>query len=150
MLDVDDLYREVLLDHSRRPRNRRRLETPTHTAEGFNPLCGDQIEFYLSVDGTTVVEVGFESRGCAISTASASMMTESIKGKSTGEVDAMFHAFHRMVTGETSEDGDEDVLGDLDMLGGVSAYPVRIKCAVLPWHTLQAALAQKEGAVSTE
>ena len=150
MYDLDDLYREVLLDHSRRPRNRRRLETPTHTAEGFNPLCGDQIHFYLSVDGPTVAEVGFESRGCAISTASASMMTESIKGKSTGEVDAIFRAFHRMVTGEPSEDGDEDVLGDLDMLGGVSAYPVRIKCAVLPWHTLQAALAQKEGAVSTE
>ena len=150
MYDIDDLYREVLLDHSRRPRNRRRLETPTHEAEGFNPLCGDQIQFYLSVDGLTVAEVGFESRGCAISTASASMMTESIKGKSTGEVDAIFQAFHRMVTGQPSEDGDEDVLGDLDMLGGVSAYPVRIKCAVLPWHTLQAALAQKEGAVSTE
>ena len=122
MYDIDDLYREVLLDHSRRPRNRRRLETPTHTAEGFNPLCGDQIQFYLSIDGPTVSEVGFESRGCAISTASASMMTESIKGKSTGEVDAIFQAFHRMVTGEPSENGDEDLLGDLDMLGGCLLY----------------------------
>ncbi len=150
MYDVDDLYREVLLDHSRRPRNHRKLEAATHTAEGFNPLCGDQIEFYLSVDGPTVTEVGFEGSGCAISTASASMMTESIKGKSTGEAEAVFHAFHRMITGEPCKEGDEEILGDLDMLGGVSAYPVRIKCAVLPWHTLQAALVQNEGAVSTE
>ena len=150
MYDIDELYREVLLDHNRRPRNHRKLDDADSTAEGFNPLCGDQINLYLAVNDGVIADVGFEGKGCAISTASASMMTESIKGKTTEEAEEIFGAFRRMVTRVPSEDHDEDILGDLDVLGGVAAYPVRIKCAVLSWHTLQAALAKKERAVSTE
>ena len=150
MYDVDELYRDVLLDHNRRPRNFRKPEGSNRTAEGFNPLCGDQVNLYLHVNDGVITDVGFEGRGCAISTASASMMTESIKGKTTEEAEGIFGAFRRMITREPPEDDDEDVLGDLEVLGGVSAYPVRIKCAVLSWHTLHAALGEKDGAVSTE
>ena len=150
MYDLEELYQEVLLDHNRRPRNSQKPEGANRTAEGFNPLCGDRLTLYLKVDDGVITDVGCQAAGCAISKASASMMTESIKGKNTTEADRIFRAFRRMVTREPSEDHDDDALGDLEYLGGVSAYPARIKCATLSWHTLQSALEEKEETASTE
>jgi len=148
-VELRELYQEVILDHNRRPRNRGKLEEPTGFAEGHNPLCGDHIKVYLHMDGDRVADVSFEGSGCAISTASASLMTEAIKGKTLDEVEAVFREFQSMVTatGEAEEHPD---LGDLEVLGGVREYPVRIKCATLPWHTLKAALKGEEAKVSTE
>ncbi len=148
-LELRELYQEVILDHNRRPRNRGKLEEPTGFAEGHNPLCGDNIRLYLHTNGGRVDEVRFEGSGCAISTASASLMTEAIKGKTIEEIEAVFHEFQQMVT-ETGEATEHPDLGDLEVLGGVREYPVRIKCATLPWHTLQAALQGAEEKVSTE
>jgi nitrogen fixation NifU-like protein len=148
-LELRELYQEVILDHNRHPRNRGKIEDPTGFAEGHNPLCGDNIQVYLHTDGDRVAEVTFEGSGCAISTASASLMTEAIKGKTLAEVEAVFREFQTMVTatGEAEEHPD---LGDLEVLGGVREYPVRIKCATLPWHTLKAALQGEADKVSTE
>ena len=150
MYDLQELYQEVVMDHSRRPRNFKRLEGANRTAEGFNPLCGDQITLYLKVDDDLITGVGFQATGCAISKASASMMTESVKGKTTGEVTMIFGAFRRMITREPSENFDSDVLGDLEILSGVSEYPARIKCATLSWHTLHSALEDKRKRGTTE
>ena len=150
MYDLDELYQEVVMDHNRRPRNFRTLEGANRSAEGFNPLCGDEFTLYLNLQGDVIAEVGFQGRGCAISKASASMMTESIKGKSKAEVEEMFEAFRHMVTREPGEGYDADSLGDLEILRGVSAYPVRIKCATLSWHALQSALNSPGDTVSTE
>ena len=150
MYDLDELYQEVVMDHNRRPRNFRTLEGANRRAEGFNPLCGDEYTLYLNLKGDLIAEVGFQGRGCAISKASTSMMTESIKGKSKAEAEEIFEAFRHMVTREPGEDYDADVLGDLEILRGVSAYPVRIKCATLSWHALQSALNGTGEAVSTE
>lgn len=141
MLQLDDLYQEVIFDHNRRPRNFRKLDNANRSAEGFNPLCGDQITLYLAMESGMIVDIGFESTGCAISKASASMMTENVKGKSEDDAERMFAAFRQMVTREPGEEYDAETLGDLELLGGVVAYPVRIKCATLSWHTLHAALA---------
>jgi len=148
-LELRELYQEVILDHNRHPRNRGKLEEPTGFAEGHNPLCGDNIRIYLHTEGNIVEEVTFEGSGCAISTASASLMTEAIKGKTLDEVEAVFREFQTMVTatGEAEEHPD---LGDLEVFGGVREYPVRIKCATLPWHTLKAALLGEAEKVSTE
>ena len=148
-LELRELYQEVILDHNRHPRNRGKIEDPTGFAEGHNPLCGDNIQVYLHTDGDRVAEVTFEGSGCAISTASASLMTEAIKGKTLAEVEAVFREFQTMVTatGQAEEHPD---LGDLEVLGGVREYPVRIKCATLPWHTLKAALQGEADKVSTE
>lgn len=146
--DLTDLYQEILLEHNRRPRNFRKLEDPTHHADGFNPLCGDQISLELRVEGDNVDDVGFQGHGCAISRASASLLTQAVKGASQADVMAMFEQFHRMLT-EPDADLDYDVLGDLEMLGGVIAYPTRIKCAILAWHTLKAAM-DGEGLATTE
>ena len=148
-LELRELYQEVILDHNRHPRNRGKLEEPTGFAEGFNPLCGDHIKIYLHTDGDKIADVSFEGSGCAISTASASLMTEAIKGKSLNEAEAVFREFQAMVT-TTGEAEDHSDLGDLEVLGGVREYPVRIKCATLPWHTLKAALKGEEEKVSTE
>jgi len=148
-LELRELYQEVILDHNRHPRNRGKLEQPTGFAEGHNPLCGDQIQVYLHMEGSTVREVSFEGSGCAISTASASLMTEAIKGKTLKQVEAVFHEFQEMVTA-TGEAAEHPDLGDLEVFGGVREYPVRIKCATLPWHTLKAALKGQEEKVSTE
>jgi nitrogen fixation NifU-like protein len=147
--ELRELYQEVILDHNRHPRNRGKIEDPTGFAEGHNPLCGDNIQVYLHTDGDRVSDVSFEGSGCAISTASASLMTEAIKGKTLSEVEAVFKEFQTMVTatGEAEEHPD---LGDLEVFGGVREYPVRIKCATLPWHTLKAALAGEAAKVSTE
>ncbi len=146
--DLSDLYQEILLEHNRRPRNFRILEDATHHADGFNPLCGDEISLQLRIDEETVGDVGFQGHGCAISRASASLLTQAVKGGSTADAIAMFDEFHRMLT-EPDAKLDYDLLGDLEMLGGVIAYPTRIKCAILAWHTLKAAM-DGEGVATTE
>ena len=150
MYDLQELYQEVVMDHNRRPRNFRKLEDANRTAEGFNPLCGDQVTLYLKVEDDVIADVGFIATGCAISKASASMMTEGIIGKTVEEAERIFNEFRHMVTREPGEGVDSEALGDLEVLAGVSQYPARIKCATLSWHTMQAALAAKEEAVSTE
>ena len=137
--DLTDLYQEILLEHNRRPRNFRTLDDATHQADGFNPLCGDQISLQLKVGNDKVDDVGFQGHGCAISRASASLLTQAVKGASSGEAMAMFEEFHRMLT-EPDAELDYDLLGDLEMLAGVIAYPTRIKCAILAWHTFKAAM----------
>ena len=137
--DLSDLYQEILLEHNRRPRNFRTLDDATHQADGFNPLCGDQISLQLKVGGETVDDVGFQGHGCAISRASASLLTQAVKGATANEAMAMFDEFHKMMT-EPDAELDVDLLGDLEMLAGVIAYPTRIKCAILAWHTLKAAM----------
>ena len=150
MFDVDDLYQDVVLDHSRRPRNFKLIEDADRTQEGFNPLCGDRITVYMTLDGDVISDVSFEGSGCAISKASASMMTESVKGKSLADAEDIFGSFRAMITRQPVEDVDRERLGDLEILEGVSAYPTRIKCATLSWHTMHAALDEEEGTVSTE
>ena len=137
--DLSDLYQEILLEHNRRPRNFRTIDDATHQADGFNPLCGDQISLQLKVGSETVDDAAFQGHGCAISRASASLLTQAVKGSTSDEVMATFEEFHRMLT-EPDADLDVDLLGDLEMLAGVVAYPTRIKCAILAWHTLKAAM----------
>ena len=138
--DLSDLYQEILLEHNRRPRNFRTLDDATHQADGFNPLCGDEISLQLKLGGgETVDDVAFQGHGCAISRASASLLTQAVKGASSADALAKFEEFHRMLT-EPDAELDYDLLGDLEMLAGVIAYPTRIKCAILAWHTLKAAM----------
>ena len=149
MSELSELYQQVILDHNKKPRNFRKLEAASHTAAGYNPLCGDQLTIYLEVADDQVRDVGFEGSGCAISKASASMMTQAVKGKSKKEAENLFREFHSMVTGELNEELDENNLGNLKIFAGVREFPVRVKCATLPWHTLHAAL-NKQDQVSTE
>lgn len=150
MSELSDLYQQVILDHNKKPRNFRRIEGANRTAEGHNPLCGDQLTVYLQLDHDDVVQdVSFEGSGCAISKAAASMMTQSVKGKSREEAEALFHEFHGMVTGAFDEERTPNRLGRLTIFSGVRDYPARVKCASLSWHTLRAALAG-EAATSTE
>ena len=142
MADLDDLYQEVILDHNRRPRNFRVLEGATHSAEGYNPLCGDRLELFMRVDGDVIRDIGFQGSGCAISKASASLMTDSVKGCAVADARALFDRFHRMVT--TPPDVEIEDLGKLVVLAGVREFPVRVKCASLAWHTLKAALERAE------
>lgn len=146
---LSDLYQEVVLDHSKRPRNFGPLPEETHRAEGLNPLCGDHITIHARLEGGTVSEVRFEGSGCAISRASASVMTGLVKGKSAAEIDAMFRDFHRLVT-EGPRPGEEDTLGKLAVFAGVHDFPARVKCASLAWHTLRQALGGGKDPVSTE
>ena len=150
MNDLQDLYQDIIMDHNRRPRNFGPVEQPTHKKEGYNPLCGDQIELELKIVDGIVVDVGFTGVGCAISKSSASMMTEEIKGKTLEVVTSMFEQFRRMITVNNESDLDVDLLGDLEILQGVSRYPARIKCATLAWHTLNSALEGDEDTVTTE
>ncbi|MCC7416781.1 MAG: SUF system NifU family Fe-S cluster assembly protein [Acidobacteria bacterium] len=146
--ELDDLYQEVILDHNRRPRNFRRLEGGQH-AEGFNPLCGDRLTVYLQIDDEgRIGDVSFQGSGCAISKASASLMTDSVKGATVAEAARLFDRFQQMITGPA--DGPIDRLGKLEALAGVRRFPVRVKCASLAWHTLRAALEANEGMVTTE
>ena len=149
MSGLSDLYQEILLEHNSKPRNFRKVDDPSRTAEGFNPLCGDQITLYLKLADGVIEDVGFQGTGCAISKASASMMTQSIKGKSLAEADEIFEAFHQMIT-EPDAEIDYEALGDLETLAGVNEYPTRIKCAILAWHTMRSALADGDAPVSTE
>ncbi len=148
MADLRDLYQEVILEHSKAPRNYRELPSANHKAEGFNPLCGDRFTLYLDLDGDTIRDIGFQGSGCAISKASASMMTQSVKGKSKQEAEKLFSEFHKLVTGQAN--GNHADVGKLAAFSGVSEFPVRVKCATLAWHTLHAALEGKQDAVSTE
>jgi nitrogen fixation NifU-like protein len=145
MPDLRELYQELILDHSKNPRNYRKLEAANRTAEGFNPLCGDHFHLYLRTEGDRIADISFEGNGCALSKASASMMTSALKGKTVAEAESLFQRFHRMVTGNN---GKED-LGKLSVFAGVSEFPVRVKCVSLAWHTLLAAL-KGEQPVSTE
>ena len=149
MPGLNDLYQEILLEHNSKPRNFRKLEDSSQSAEGFNPLCGDRITVYLNVEDGVIADVGFQGSGCAISRASASMMTQSVKGQPTSKAEAVFDAFHEMMTDPDAE-LDYDTLGDLECLSGVVEFPTRIKCAVLAWHTLRAALDGQAETVTTE
>ena len=148
MSDLTELYQEVILDHNRRPRNFRALDDPSRTQEGYNPLCGDRLTLYVKLEGDRIVDGAFQGSGCAISTASASLMTEALKGKTVDEARALFEKFHDMVT--SSPDTEAPDLGKLSVLSGVREYPTRIKCASLAWHTLKAAVSGEHGPVSTE
>jgi nitrogen fixation NifU-like protein len=149
MSDLRQLYQELILDHSKKPRNFRKLEGANRSAEGYNPLCGDKVTIYAQVEDGLVKDISFQGSGCAISTASASMMTAALKGKTLAEAEALFERFHRMLTGQPNAGAAE--LGKLAVFSGVSEFPVRVKCATLAWHTLQAALqSQSDVVVSTE
>jgi nitrogen fixation NifU-like protein len=146
-MDLTDLYQEVILDHNKRPRNFRRIEGPSHRAEGYNPLCGDRVSVSVRIDDDRIADVAFEGSGCAISKASASLMTDRLKGCTVSEARDLFERFHRMVT--TPPDQEIEDLGKLCALAGVREFPVRVKCASLAWHTLKAAL-DKQEQTSTE
>lgn len=149
MSELSDLYQEVILDHNKNPRNFREIAGADQTADGKNPLCGDALRVYVAMDGDTITDVAFKGSGCAISKASASMMTQSVKGKSKAEAEEIFEEFHRMVTGDLNIETDENNLGKLKIFAGVLEFPARVKCASLSWHTLHAAL-RGEDVVSTE
>ena len=149
MSSLGDLYQEILLEHNSRPRNFRKLEDADRSADGYNPLCGDKVELFLKLDDEVISDVAFQGSGCAISRASASMLTQSIKGQSVEKAHQIFEAFHNMLT-DPSAEVDYDLLDDLESLSGVSDFPTRIKCAVLAWHTLRAALDGRPEAVMTE
>jgi nitrogen fixation NifU-like protein len=149
MSELTDLYQEILLEHNSKPRNYRKLDDATSSAEGYNPLCGDQYTVYLKLDGGLIEDIGFQGSGCAISKASASMLTQQIKGMTVEHARHLFQEVHRMLT-EPAAEVDSDLLDELETLSGVSAYPTRIKCAILVWHTLLAALEGKQEVVVTE
>jgi nitrogen fixation NifU-like protein len=143
MIDLRELYQDIILDHGRHPRNFRAIEQPTHFAHGHNPLCGDRVTIYMTLDGDRIADVAFQGRGCAISTAAASLMTEVLKGKTVDEARALFAQFHSRVTGGEPEELPEPLAEEaerLEPLTGVKAYPARVKCATLSWHALEAAL----------
>ncbi len=150
MSDLSELYQEVILDHNKRPRNFRVLDAAAHRAVGHNPLCGDQITVFVQLDGDVIRDVSFQGAGCAISKASASMMTDAVKGKTVAEVQDLFHQFHAMVTSTPDALPDVDRVGKLAAFAGVCEFPARVKCASLAWHTLQAALHQVPDPVTTE
>ncbi len=147
--ELGELYQEVILEHSKAPRNFRRPASANHEAEGYNPLCGDRCTVYIDMDGDKINEIGFQGSGCAISRASASMMTQMVKGKTKVEAEKLFAQFHNLVTGKDRE-ANADELGKMAVFGGVSKFPARVKCATLAWHTLQSALENKHDPVSTE
>jgi len=150
MSELRDLYQEVILDHYRKPRNFREIDGATQKANGFNPLCGDRVTVFLLVEGDRVADVAFKGIGCAISTASASLMTEALKGKTRAEAEAIFERFHDLVTGPLGTPAESADLGKLAVFSGVREFPARVKCATLAWHTFRAALEKKEAPVSTE
>jgi len=147
MADLRELYQEVILEHSKTPRNFKQPASTNRSAEGYNPLCGDHFTVYLDMEGDAIRDIGFKGSGCAISKASASMMTQIVKGKSKQEASALFDQFRKLVTGTDEKEVD---LGKLAVFSGVSEFPTRVKCATLAWHTLQAALENQQEAVSTE
>jgi nitrogen fixation NifU-like protein len=149
MSELSDLYQEVILEHNKNPRNFREIPDADQYADGKNPLCGDALRVYVTLDGDTVKDVAFKGSGCAISKASASMMTQAVKGKTKHEAETIFGEFHRMVTGDLDIETDENDLGKLKIFAGVLEFPARVKCASLSWHTLNAAL-HGEDVVSTE
>ncbi|SRR6266567_4001370 len=149
MADLRDIYQEVILEHAKSPRNHRAMATPSRKAEGYNPLCGDHCTVFLAMQGEVIEDIAFQGSGCAISRASASMMTQSLKGKTVGEAEDLFQNFHRMVTGQSSN-GNHPEIGKLAVFAGVAEFPARVKCATLAWHTLEAALHGDREPVTTE
>ena len=149
MSEINELYQETILEHNKHPRNFREIEDATKKALGNNPLCGDALQVFVAMDGDTITDVAFKGSGCAISKASASMMTQAVKGKSSEEAKGLFDEFTKMVRGELNEESDENHLGRLTIFAGVREFPARVKCASLSWHTLSAALHGDES-VSTE
>lgn len=149
MSELSELYQQVILDHNKKPRNYHKLESANRVAEGHNPLCGDQLTVYMQIEDEVVKDLSFEGSGCAISKAAASMMTQSVKGKTREEVETLFKEFHSMVKGELDEETQPNNLGRLKIFSGVRDYPARVKCASLSWHTMHAALRGEEAA-STE
>lgn len=151
MDELRELYQATILDHNKKPRNFRRLEDANRTADGYNPLCGDKLTLYLEVDDQDrVVDIGFQGSGCAISTASASLMTEFVKGKSIRDIEQIFDQFHELVTARPGETAKIETLGKLAVFSGVREYPMRVKCATLSWHTLRAALESTGQTARTE
>ncbi|MFB3813051.1 MAG: Fe-S cluster assembly sulfur transfer protein SufU [Terriglobales bacterium] len=149
MPDLRELYQELILEHSKHPRNYRVLEAPDRKVEGFNPLCGDHFTVYLKLDGDVIRDISFQGAGCAISKSSASVMTQTLKGKNRQEAEELFTRFHELVTGGT-RNGDVEQLGKLAVFSGVSGFPVRVKCATLAWHAMHAALSGEGETVTTE
>ena len=150
MSELTDLYQQVILDHNRRPRNYGKLEGANRQAEGFNPICGDHLTLYMRLNGDTIDDLRFEGEGCAISKASASLMTDSLKGKTTAEAEALFERMHELLTGEGDVEVQAEELGKLAVFSGVREFPARVKCASLSWHALHSALKGQETLVSTE
>ena len=150
MSELRELYQETILDHSKHPRNFRPLETANYKAEGYNPLCGDRLTVYLQLENEVIKDVSFQGSGCAISKASASMMTAQLKGKTKQEAQKIFENFHHMLAGDQKKQFDKDLLGKLAVFSGVSEFPVRVKCATLPWHTFRAGLEGTKQTISTE
>ena len=149
MSDLRELYQEVILDHNRRPRNFHKLDDANRYAEGSNPLCGDQITVFLRLDGDVIADVSFQGQGCAISKASASLMTLTVKGKTIPEAESLFEGVHGMLTGDGPSNGSDE-LGRLVVLAGVREFPIRVKCATLGWHAFRAALRGQGEPVTTE
>ena len=150
MSELRELYQSTILDHNKKPRNFRVPEQANRRAEGYNPLCGDKVTVFLEVEDDTVKDVGFQGSGCAISTASASLMTQAVKGRSLEEALALFERMHDLVAGETEEEPDLEALGKLAVFAGVREFPVRVKCATLPWHTLRSAVLGVDEVAKTE
>jgi nitrogen fixation NifU-like protein len=150
MSDLRELYQELILDHTKRPRNFGLLETANCQADGYNPLCGDKVTVFLNVENDVVNDIRFQGSGCAISTASASMMTESLKGKTVADAKTLFARFHELLTGKSDQLPDIEALGKLAVFSGVKEFPIRVKCATLAWHTMNAALSHQQQPVSTE
>ena len=148
MFDIKDLYQEIIVDHNRSPRNFGVITDANKTAEGFNPLCGDKLKLYIKMDGQNISDIAFDGTGCAISVASASLMTDAMKGKSIDEAEALFNDFHALITTENKFDSEH--LGKLTVLAGVKDFPGRVKCASLCWHTLHSAIKDDDKPVSTE
>lgn len=150
MEDLRDLYQEIILDHNKNPRNFHKIENANIELEGQNPLCGDHYTIYLLVDGDLIKDISFQGSGCAISKASASIMSSYLKGKSKQEAEDIFQLFHKIVTGEVDAAEHLEQIGKLAAFSGVSEFPMRVKCAILPWHTMHAALNKEKKTVSTE
>jgi len=151
MFDLKDLYQEVIIDHNRSPRNFGKLENPTQVAEGYNPLCGDKLNLYLTTKDDLITDVSFDGSGCAISVASASLMTDSLKGKTIKEAEQLFENFHNLIMEEETPDQEQiQSLGKLAALAGVKEYPARVKCATLCWHTLHSAIQGDTCSATTE
>ena len=150
MSDLEELYQDVVMDHNRRPRNTGALENANRVLDGYNPFCGDKVRVYVKLDGDVIDDVSFEAKGCAISRAAASLMTESVKGKDRANADSLFTRFHEMLGRGPVAEFEDDEMGDLEALSGVAEFPTRVKCAMLAWNTLRAALEGRREMVSTE
>ena len=148
MFDIKDLYQEIIVDHNRNPRNFGIINDADKVIEGFNPLCGDKLKLYLKTEGQNIADISFDGSGCAISVASASLMTDAMKGKSINDAELLFNSFHNLITNQNG--ADEKSLGKLAVLAGVKDFPARVKCATLCWHTLHSAITGDKETVSTE